>query len=238
MLTDEHEIREAINSAIGYAIYYELLSIRDPEKWHRILNPFPTNQQHHTAVPENSLVWLARRAGRAIRFMLAVPGDPNLKTHSSRRPPSTPALSYNSKVAVLGPNIPSRPEGNGRAREVVSPSTLLRQNFASARKSEDKAGSRTPSAVPTTHSTESTKVNTNTAFTGTTLASPLNGPHVLSPRSRGYEQSTFVTVLNPSNASPAASNVASRYGARRPEKEAGEARDDASRVTAWPGAEC
>lgn len=246
VLTDEHEIREAINSAIGYAIYYELLSVRDPEKWHRILNPFPANQQQHqhhnnnNAVPENSLFWLARRLGRAVRFMLAVPGDPNLKTHSSRHPPSTLALTYNSKVAVLGPNIPSRPEGNGHAREIVPSSALLRQDFASASSSEEKANSRAPLVASATGSTEPTKVNTNTAFTSTTLASPLDGPHILSPRSRGYEQSTFVTVLNPSHVNLPASNVVvSRNGARRPEKKGeGEPRDDESRITAWPGTEC
>lgn len=190
-------------------------------------------------MPENSLLWLARRAGRAIRFMLAVPGDPNLKTHSSRHPPSPLTLTYNSKVAVLGPNIPSRPEGNGKAREIMPSSALLRQNLAPARKSEDKADSRTRRVMPATDSTASTKVNTNTTFTGTTFASPLGGPHVCSPRSRGYEQSTFVTVLNPSHVSPATSNVMSRYGIRRPErKEKAGAGDDESKVTAWPGAEC
>ena len=171
--------------------------------------------------------------------MLAVPGDPSLKTHSSRHPPSTLALTYNSKVAVLGPNIPSRPEDNSKARTITPLSTFLRQNFAPARKSEERIDSRTSLVVPATDSIESTKVNTNTTFTGTTLASPLNGPHILSPRSRGYEQSTFVTVLNPSRVSSATSNVVSRYGSGRPEKKMkGDTGDEESKVTAWPGAEC
>ncbi|KAF2625451.1 hypothetical protein BU25DRAFT_492740 [Macroventuria anomochaeta] len=243
IFTDENDIKRAIEQPTGYAIYSSLLKIRDPETWERIFEPALVNPQpssvanalqQHVVVRENSLMWLVRKAGRALRFMLAVPDDPTLKTYSSRHPPLTDVVTYQSQVGVLGPNIPLRPQHIDRFTTSEPIPTSLRQNFAPAR---NQPGPSTQVERPPKISNDTTRVNKNTLSTGVTLASPLNGRHVRAPRSRGYEQDAFVTVLNPSVVSSATEKTMAGYGAGMPGKRY-KARDQESKVTAWPEADC
>lgn len=153
--------------------------------------------QHHTAVAENSFKWLARKAGRMVRFMLAVPDDPDLKTYASRHPPSNSVINHGSRIGVLGPNIPSRAINKGKARATTPPHTCTPQDVVPAHDSRDRPKPTSQTGISTIIWSDSTKTNNNTAFTGATIASPLNGRYRTAPRGRGYQQGRFVTVLNP-----------------------------------------
>ncbi|KAJ8111031.1 hypothetical protein OPT61_g6270 [Boeremia exigua] len=239
ILTAENDIKEAIKQPAGYAIYSSLLRLRDPETWHRIFEPVSvqppltpgTTISSHPNAKENSLRWLARKTGRALRFMLAVPDDPELKTHSSRHPP-TNIVTYQPPVGVLGPNISVRPQHVDRSGS-SNPTVPFPRNPAPIR-SEPRPSTHTerPSKV----SNETIRVNDNTMFTGTTLASPLNGRFVRAPRSRGYEQSGFVTVLNPTSHSATGEKMTKRRSTGKPKRS--RVRDGESTVTAWPEAAC
>jgi hypothetical protein len=239
ILTSEKDIQEAIKKPTAYSIYSFLLQVRDHEMWQRIFKPDFIHQHHaHPvtapqqgfAIPENSLGWLARRVGRRLRFMFAASDDPDLKTHSSRRPPNNKkVVTYQSEVGISGPNILSRPrndEGN-RASEPFS--VLFRQNFASIRK-QPRPSTQTEQAPQTSNDT--TKINDNTMFTGITPASPLHGRHIRVPCSRGYDQDAFVTVLNPSVVNTRSEKTKAGYsggGSRGRYR----ANDEESKLTAW-----
>lgn len=226
ILTNESDIRRVIKQPTGYAIYCSLLKTRDPGTWQRVFEPVSANsrpetvlnapQQRYTVL-QNSLMWLARKVGRALRFILAVPDDPYLKTYSSRHPPPTDTVICRSQVGVLGPNIPSRPQNatekhTSEALPTSQPSTQIE--------------------APPKLSNDTTRVNHNTLFTGMTLTSPLNGRHVRAPRSRGYEQGAYVTMLNPSVGGPAPQSTTAGYGAGKTGRR--KADDEESKVTAWP----
>ena len=182
-------------------------------------------------------MWFARRVGRALRFMLAVPDDPDLKTYSSRHPPPPNVVTYQSQVGVLGPNIPLRPQ-DAIKLTIPGPSltihSSLSRNFVLARGASRR---NTQIEPPPKMSNDTTSANRNTLFTGTTLDLPLNGRHVRAPRSRGYDQDTFVTVLNPSVASSVSEKTMAGHGAGAPGKRC-RARDEESKVTEWPEADC
>jgi len=86
-------------------------------------------------------------------------------------------------------------------------------------------------------STDTTRVNNNTIFTGVTLASPLNGRITVAPRGRGYDQGAFVTDLAPSITSKKSEKTTAGYGAGKATKKQG-VRDDGTDITAWPEAKC
>lgn len=168
--------------------------------------------------------------------MLAVPDDPNLKTHSSRRTRSPHQLTCRTNIDVLGPNRSSRPQDKGKAR-ATEPLTSLYQDSASACAVRDQSCSSVPTSVPIPAWTTPTIVNVNSAFTGLTPASPLNSRYHRAPRRGGYEQGAFVTVLNPFVAESKAGDARSGCGAGWLGKK-GRAKSNGSTVTVWPEADC
>ncbi|KAF3047276.1 hypothetical protein E8E11_005071 [Didymella keratinophila] len=89
----------------GYKILTNnsLLIIRDPETWQRIFEPttayahlgtITSISQQRAPSSMNTLMWLMYKFGRGLRFMLAVPDDPDLKTYSSRHPPAPDRVTY------------------------------------------------------------------------------------------------------------------------------------------------
>lgn len=190
--------------------------------------------QQHAPMLESSLIWVARKLGRGFRFMLAVPDDPNLKTYASRHPPPLENVTYTSRVCVMGPNIPSRPQAASLVEASEPVSASPRQNLAPARR-PSRPG--TQISRPPKTSNETTRINNNTTIIGTTLASPLNGRHTRAPHTRGYDQDAFVTVLNPSVASLKSEKTMAGYGAGGMWKK-DKVGDEDSEVTAWPEADC
>jgi hypothetical protein len=207
ILTNEKDIKQAIQRPTGYAIYSSLLRIRDPETWQRVFEPtktYPhlgiitsTSQQHGTE-QETSTLWFLRKIGRGLRYMLAAPSAPDLKTHSSSHPPAPDPefATYASNVGVLGPNTPYRLQktiaSKNTAPATTTPSTPSR-NLAPREKT--RLGTNTE--PPLKHLTGTTRIN-NTIFTAAMLASPINARIKVAARSRGYEQGAFVTVITPS----------------------------------------
>lgn len=246
MLTDDDDIREAIKQPIEYAIYCALLEIRNPEKWLRIFRPGSTHPvpPHFVNAPlqhrvhENSLIWLARKFGRFLRFILAVPDDPDLKTYSSRYPPPINTVACQPQIGIVGPIIPSRPVHTKDSTLSRTPPNSLRSNIVPARPARPERISSEqfrPNAQDALAMDwfEPTRVNDNTTFTGVTLASPLNHRIMTAPRQRGYDQDAFVTVLNPSVDGSKAGSKMSESSAGKRDKEY-VVKDGESAVTKWP----
>lgn len=244
ILTNEHSIKQAIQQPTGYAIYSSLLKIRDPETWQRVFEPTTTysrlgtiigTSQQPSQAPMNTLMWLLYRIGRGLRFMLAVPDNPDLKTYSSRHSPAPDTVTYQSSVGVLGPNIPFRPQET-RESAMNAPAAIVQSS-----PNQIVVPHRQPRPSTQTERTPkfstATRVNNNTASTGAALASPLNGRNTMVQRSRGYEQGSFVTVVAPSVVSKRSEKTTAGYGNGKATKKQG-VRDDGTETTAWPEAEC
>jgi hypothetical protein len=152
--------------------------------------------------------------------MLAVPDDPDLKTCSSRHPPAPDTVTYHSNVGVLGPNIPSRPPGISGSI-LAEPATTLQSSPSREFVPYDQPRPSTQTERTPKLSTDTTRVNNNTTFTGITLVSPL----------------AFVTNLAPSITSKKSEKMIAGYGAGKLER-AKKATDDGTEVTAWPEADC
>ena len=194
-----------------------------------------TSQQPCPA-PMNTFMWLLYKIGRGLRFLLAVPDDPDKKTYSSRHPPAPDTMTYQSNVGVLGPNIPFRPQESNRSA-VIEPATTLQPSASRDFVPYDQPRLSTQTEQTPKLSTDTTRVNNNTVFTGATLASPLNGHITVAPRGRGYDQGAFVTTLAPSILSKKSEKTTAGYGAGRSTKEQGVS-DDGTEITAWPEADC
>ncbi|KAF1928738.1 uncharacterized protein M421DRAFT_154059 [Didymella exigua CBS 183.55] len=248
ILNNEQDIKEAIKQPIGYAIYSSLLKIRDPETWQCIFKPTTTyshlgtitstSQQHATA-QGNSLIWLLRKLGRGLRYMLAVPDDPDLKTYSGRHPPASASdtPNYESSVGVLGPNIPLRPLDNrGLTHFTPAPAPIIRFSLARSLTSHDQPRPSDQTERAPKLSADTTRVNKYTTFTDATVTSPLNHRISRATRSRGYEEGKFVTILAPSVVSDKSETTTAGYGAGKPERKQ-RLRDDRTEVTAWPEVE-
>lgn len=245
ILTAVKDIKEAVKHPTGYAIYSSLLKIRDPETWQRVFetvslqqSPTPVADEKppkHAA--ESSLKYLARKAGRAVRFMLAVPSNPELKTYSNRHPRPAGTITYHSPVSIPGPNIPG-PNILSRSHTVSRPTIFnpLPPHQPPSLRSEEPRPS-TQTERPSKVSNDTTRINGNTLCTGTTLVSPLNGRYVRAPRSRGFEQGVFVTVVSPSVVSNASEKTAVGYGAGKLGIERRKGKERESGVTAWPEVE-
>lgn len=181
-------------------------------------------------------MWLVRKIGCGLRFILAVPHDPDLKTYSSRHPPAPPSgiVTYQSNVGVLGPHIPLRPlDTNEPTVPAPTMQSSLSRSFAPI---SDQPRSSTQTEQTPKLSNGTTRVNNNTMFTGTTMASPLNYRSIKAPRSRGYEQGAFVTIVAPSVVSNKSEKTTAGYGAGRPGGKR-RVRDDETEVTAWSEAD-
>jgi hypothetical protein len=181
-------------------------------------------------------MWLLYKIARGLRFMLAVPDDPDLKTCSSRHPPAPDTVTYHSNVGVLGPNIPSRPPGISGSI-LAEPATTLQSSPSREFVPYDQPRPSTQTERTPKLSTDTTRVNNNTTFTGITLVSPLNGRTTFATRGRGYDQGAFVTNLAPSITSKKSEKMIAGYGAGKLER-AKKATDDGTEVTAWPEADC
>lgn len=168
--------------------------------------------------------------------MLAVPDDPDLKTYSSRHLPASDTVTYQSNVGVLGPNIPFRPQEISRSA-MTEPSTTLQYSTSRAFVPHDQPRPGTQTERTPKFLSDTTRVNNNTAFTSSTLASPLNGRITVAPRGRGYEQGAFVTNLAPSITSKKSEKTIAGYGDGKAGRDR-KVRDDGTEITAWPEAEC
>lgn len=242
ILTNEKDIQEAIKKLTAYSIYSFLLQIRDHETWQRIFKRDLMHQHHahpvtapqqHAAIPENFLIWLARKIRRGLRFVLAVPDDADLRTYSSRRLPNDKAVPYQSKVGVLGSNVPSQLQNDGEKRAPEPSSVSLRENFASTRK-QPRPSTQTEQAPKILN--DATKINNNTMLPDVTLASPLHGRHIRVPRGRGYDQDAFVTVLNPFVVNIRSEKTKAGCGGGSGGRY--RTNDEESKVTAWSEADC
>ena len=242
ILTDEKAIKEAIKQPTAYAIYSLLYKTRDPGMWQRIFDPYPAQHsttlantpQQHPAVRETSPMRLARKVGRALRFMLAVPDDAELKTYSSSH-----VVTYQSRVAVLGPNIPSRQQHMCEST-IPYPYPSPRRNLPPAPK-EPKPGTNAQRSCTVLNDTA--RASENAIFTPATRASLLNVRVARSPRTRGYAQGAFVTVLDPrifpslSEKTPGCDAVRPTPPPRpNPSPRPRPVGDEESEVTVWPGA--
>ena len=188
-----------------------------------------------TLASKNSIARLAYKAGRGLRFLLAVPDDPHLKTYSSSHQSSIAAVTYQSQLSLPGPNIPSRPHSEVKEQVHKLLSTSPRHNLSLPRTpvARPRLGSQT---IRPDLTTLNTNTNTITTSTNVTLAYPLDSRYVRASRSRGYAQDAFVTVLNPSVVASAVGDVVPGTGAGGLGT-GHEARDGASEMTAWPEVE-
>ncbi|KAJ4994230.1 hypothetical protein SVAN01_00059 [Stagonosporopsis vannaccii] len=240
ILTTLKDIKEAVKQPTGYAIYSSLLRIRDPESWQRIFEAISLQPPSTpaTIIPpseiaaESSLKSFARKVGRAFRFMLAIPSNPELKTYSKKYAPPTEPTAYHSPISAHGYKTTSQPTSCLTiSHPIPLPSHQLRLTGG-----EEKRPS-TQTERPSKVSKDTTKINGTTVFTGTTIASPLNGRYIHAPRSRGYEQGAYITVVNPSLVVDVSEKTVSGYGVGGLQDWRKNGRERESAVTAWPKGE-
>lgn len=224
ILTDENDVREAIKQPTGHAIYSSLYKIRDPDAWKRISEPASVVK------PDHSIACVVRRIGQALRFMLAVPCDPELKTCSSRHASHCGLVDHQSEIGILVPNIPLQPQ-------ILEEPVLSYP--APVRLRDDPTPSRT-SLWPGTNMKRQPNVSNDTfrlypsansaVFT---LAPPPDGRFIQRGSPCGYEQGAFVTVLNPSAVGRSSEKTIAEdhvdISSNLPA-----ARDGESEVTIWP----
>lgn len=191
---------EAIKQPIGYAIYSSLYKIRDHDKWQRVFEPASRKGQTSFVDTLRRLLrtlmlwirWVVLKAGRTMRFLLAIPEDVEVKTHSSRHIGSDPFRTGEPHINAAGPATPLRT----LQRPLPSPpSAPSRQLF------------------PTTHNTRRPTTNVaanlnalnepapsklSRTLSGNTLAPSLIVTPLRTQRSRGYNQGAYVTKLDSS----------------------------------------
>jgi hypothetical protein len=112
---DEDAILAAMADEHGYAIYCDLFSTTKPALWarletqHRLAAAPPRSGSTAASVKsrESSLDQARHVAGKIARFILAAPGDPALKTYSSRMGKGTVVFSPMGVPILAGPGLGS-----------------------------------------------------------------------------------------------------------------------------------
>jgi hypothetical protein len=103
ILQDEPSILEALNTPDGFAIYQDILKPTNPDLWQKLADQHRMSQptQSPTDKLRGSSKDQARHvAGKLARLMLATPSDPDLKTHSSRRPSTAQHAQANTSMPL------------------------------------------------------------------------------------------------------------------------------------------
>lgn len=238
ILTHDNDIMEAIKQPTGYAIYASLYRIRDPDKWQRVFEPKSAPTQKSSVQTLSQLFtmlhcsfrWMIRKAGRALRFMLAVPENKELKTNSSRHTHLDRFGTYESHAGILSPAIPlqllQRPEP-------ALPHPHPDRSDSSFSKTDNEAPSSTDNARPSKVWNAAAFLSSRTSLTGDAVASSPPTTSSWNPIARGYDQDAFVTVLNPSALSSRRQHRVVVHGVKEIADEI-VGGDRESEITVWP----